>query len=65
MANFILTKIKPLENYICPVNPFEDRKEVFNSTSGIRLAIQHIKNGNPIGIFPAGEVSDKKMLYQV
>ena len=60
MANFILTKIKPLENYICPVNPFEDRKEVFNSTSGLRLAIQQIKNGNPIGIFPAGEVSDKK-----
>lgn len=57
MANFLLTKIKPLEPYIMPVNPFEDRKELKSSLEGFRRAIQHLREGKSLGIFPAGEVS--------
>ena len=43
-----------------PVNPFEDRKEAKSSHTGIKEAIMHIREGRPLGIFPAGEVSTKK-----
>ncbi|MFH2143857.1 MAG: GNAT family N-acyltransferase [Bacteroidota bacterium] len=57
IANFLLQKIKPLEYYILPVNPFENRQEVKSSYSGLKLALQHLQEGRPLGIFPAGEVS--------
>lgn len=55
IANFLLKKIEPLSPYILPVNPFEERTK--NSLSGLKTAFQTLKNENPIGIFPAGEVS--------
>ncbi|MFV9551653.1 GNAT family N-acyltransferase [Algibacter sp. PT7-4] len=57
IANFLLHRIVPLKPYIMPVNPFEDRKDVKSSIAGFKNAILHIKNGHPLGIFPAGEVS--------
>ncbi len=60
MGNFLLTKIKPMKDVVIPVNPFQDRKEAFNSTSGMRAAIEHLKNGSCLGMFPAGEVSKRK-----
>lgn len=55
IANFLLKKIEPLSPYILPVNPFEERTK--NSLNGLKTAFQTLKNENPIGIFPAGEVS--------
>jgi len=55
IANFLLKKIELISEYILPVNPFEERNE--NSLTGIKTALQTIQNGNPVGIFPAGEVS--------
>ena len=60
IANFLLEKIEPLEPYILPVNPFETRKDIKSSVAGIKNAMQHLKEGNPLGIFPAGEVSTYK-----
>lgn len=57
MANFLLLRMKPIESYIIPVNPFENRKNVKSSISGFKIALQHLKNGHPLGVFPAGEVS--------
>ncbi|MBT8288865.1 MAG: lysophospholipid acyltransferase family protein [Flavobacteriaceae bacterium] len=57
IANFLLHRIEPLQPYIMPVNPFEDRKDVKSSISGFKTAIRHLKEGHPLGIFPAGEVS--------
>ncbi|NQY07495.1 MAG: lysophospholipid acyltransferase family protein [Flavobacteriaceae bacterium] len=57
IANFLLNRIKPLEPYIMPVNPFEDRKDVRSSISGFKNSILHLREGKPLGIFPAGEVS--------
>lgn len=60
IANFLLQRIKPFEETVMPVNPFETRKEIKSSISGIKQALTHIKKGHPIGIFPAGEVSTYK-----
>ncbi len=57
IANFLLHRIKPMAPYIMPVNPFEDRKDVKSSITGFKNAIAHLRNGHPLGIFPAGEVS--------
>jgi len=57
MANFLLQRMTPIEPYIIPVNPFENRKDVKSSIAGFKNALQHLKNGHPLGIFPAGEVS--------
>ena len=60
IANFLLHRILPLKPYIMPVNPFEDRKEAKSSISGFKNAILHLREGHPLGIFPAGEVSTYK-----
>jgi len=57
IANFLLHRIEPLKPYIMPVNPFEDRKDAKSSISGFKNAILHLKEGLPLGVFPAGEVS--------
>lgn len=56
MANFLLQKIEPLKDCFLGVNPFEDKK-ISSSSSGLKQAINHLKDGNSLGIFPAGEVS--------
>ena len=63
MGNFLLTKIKPMEPYVISVNPFEKRKEAYSSVSGMREALKHLSDGGCLGIFPAGEVSNKNNEY--
>ncbi len=60
MANFLLQRFEPLAQYLFPVNPFEDRKDVKSSLAGFKNAMQHVREGHPLGIFPAGEVSTYK-----
>ena len=60
IANFLLHRIEPLKPYIMPVNPFEDRKDAKSSIAGFKNAIMHLREGHPLGIFPAGEVSTYK-----
>ena len=57
IANFLLHCIEPLKPYIMPVNPFEDRKDAKSSVAGFKNALRHLRDGHPLGIFPAGEVS--------
>jgi putative hemolysin len=60
IANFLLHRIAPLKPYIMPVNPFEDRKDVKSSVAGFKNSLLHLREGHPLGIFPAGEVSTYK-----
>ena len=60
MTNFLLQRMVPIEPHIIPVNPFENRKDVKSSIAGFKSALQHLKAGHPLGIFPAGEVSTHK-----
>tara|TARA_B100000768_G_scaffold116143_1_gene107499 strand:- start:5623 stop:7425 length:1803 start_codon:yes stop_codon:yes gene_type:complete len=57
IANFLLHRITPLKPYVMPVNPFENHRDVKSSLLGLKSSLQHLKDGKPLGIFPAGEVS--------
>ncbi|MBD0725134.1 glycerol acyltransferase [Flavobacterium sp. L1I52] len=60
IANFLLHRIEPLKQYIMPVNPFENHKDVKSSVLGIKETLRHLSDGKPLGMFPAGEVSSYK-----
>jgi len=61
IANFLLHRIEPMQPFIMAVNPFEDKKKNSKSSiAGIKKALVHLKEGNSLGIFPAGEVSTYK-----
>lgn len=60
IANFLLHRIEPMKPYIMPVNPFEERKDIKSSLTGLKTALRHLSEGNPLGVFPAGEVSTFK-----
>ena len=57
IANFLLHRIAPLKPYVMPVNPFENHKDAKSSLLGLKSSLQHLQDGRPLGIFPAGEVS--------
>lgn len=57
IANFLLHRIEPLQPYVMPVNPFEDHKDAKSSVLGVKKSLLHLRDGHPLGIFPAGEVS--------
>jgi len=56
-GNFLVQYIEEIKDFILPVNPFENFKSVHSSYKGIKGAYKHLKEGNSLGIFPAGEVS--------
>jgi len=61
IANFLLHRIAPIKSYMMPVNPFENRKDIKSSLGGFKRAIFHLRSGAPLGVFPAGEVSTKRV----
>ena len=60
IANFLLQRLDPLKPYILPVNPFEDHKDAKSSLGGMKRSMAHLRDGNALGIFPAGEVSTNR-----
>src|SRR5690606_14088920 len=59
MGNFLLEKIEPIKPYDIPVNPFENRKELRKSSTGMRKSFKHLQNGGCVGILPSGAGSNK------
>lgn len=57
LGNYLIQKIPQLNEFIIPVDPFEGNSNRSNSVAGIKVALNHLKEGNALGIFPAGEVS--------
>ena len=57
LANFLLSLIPNVSEFFLTVNPFETKPGLMSSMLGIRRAQEHLQEGSPIGIFPAGEVS--------
>lgn len=56
-VNYLLQKIKPLENVFLPVDPFKSKQQKQNSVSGMLQAFRHVRSGGVVSFFPAGEVS--------
>ncbi len=57
MANFLLQRMEPIKRFIIPVNPFENHKDAKSSLAGFKTSLVHLRNGHPLSVFPAGEVS--------
>jgi putative hemolysin len=56
MGNFLLKKIPHLADHIIAVNPFENIRDC-SSISGLKTTLNTLREGKPVAIFPAGEVS--------
>lgn len=57
MANFLLQYVPQLKEYFISVNPLENHPGAYSNLKGMKQAMEHVANGHPLGIFPAGEVS--------
>ena len=60
MVNKVLERVRNLEQNFIRVTPVGEQRTAptAQSISGVRLAWEHIKEGHPLGLFPAGAVSD-------
>lgn len=66
VPDFILKRIEPVKDNLFPENPFENYKAGSLHGSAYNDIIQHLKNGNSAGLFPAGEVSShKQFTYKI
>ncbi|MGF1586441.1 MAG: lysophospholipid acyltransferase family protein [Bacteroidales bacterium] len=57
MANYLLKRLKAVEDIILPVNPFDTAQSNRSSYEGLKAGLNHLAEGHCVGIFPAGEVS--------
>ena len=60
MVNWILNQIDTMEEHFIGVNPFNKKNKLANlksSIGGVKQCLNHLKNGHPLGLFPAGGVS--------
>lgn len=60
MVNRMLARIETLGDNFITVTPTgtERTSPTSSSISGIRMALQHLRNGGALGLFPSGAVSD-------
>lgn len=54
-TNFLLSTIEAAKENMIPVNPFDKVKK--RAMGGSKRVLDWIQQGNPVGIFPAGEVA--------
>lgn len=55
LGNFLLSRMEPLKQYLIDVNPFNANSG--QNISGIKAALQHVKDGGALVIYPAGAVA--------
>lgn len=57
LANQLLARVPELESLILPVDPFHSRTSARSNLAPIKRAIQWVRSGGVLAIFPAGEVA--------
>ncbi|MEZ5300165.1 MAG: GNAT family N-acyltransferase [Verrucomicrobiales bacterium] len=57
MANSLLGRVEPLRDRLIFVDPFGGSAARRANAGGLRAALDHVRSGGLLGIFPAGEVS--------
>ncbi len=55
LANYFLKGIPPLAPSFIELNPFENKSS--DNIFGLKSAFRHLREGKPLGVFPAGEVA--------
>ena len=66
MVNWILNRIDTMEENFIGVNPYaKDSKmaTIKSSVGGVKQCLEHIREGHPLGFFPAGGVSSSHLTY--
>lgn len=61
MVNWMLSKIDTMEENFIGVNPYAKGSKIADAKSsvgGVKQCIEHVRNGHPLGFFPAGGVSN-------
>lgn len=57
MVNWMLGLIDSMQDHFIGVNPYSSSVVNRSSLGGVKECIEHLKNGHPLGFFPAGAVS--------
>ena len=66
VPDFLLKRIEPVSDNLFRDNPFENMKTGKSRGPGYQAIIQHLQQGHPVGLFPAGEVSGyKQITYKI
>ncbi len=68
MVNWILNQIDTMQDHFIGVNPYsKDNKmsELKSSIGGVKQCLEHLKEGHPLGLFPAGGVSNPHLTHTV
>lgn len=60
MANYLLKNVPEVANKLIGVDPFEDADSTQKNLSPIKEAMNWLKNGGLLGVFPSGEVASFK-----
>jgi len=63
LGNFLLSRMTPLKPYLIDVNPFNSKSS--QNISGIKAALNHVKNGGALVIYPAGSVATLQKNFRV
>lgn len=57
LANYLLRCIPPLSRWMLFVDPFDGPESTRANVAAMKQAIQWLRNGGVLGVFPSGEVS--------
>jgi len=57
LANFLLHNIEPLTDFSIPINDLTDNSNKKFNFTYLKKTLNHLEEGNPLGIFPAAEIS--------
>ncbi|MBI5541962.1 MAG: lysophospholipid acyltransferase family protein [Bacteroidia bacterium] len=57
MASYLLKRLKPVEGFLLPINTFDLPDSKSRNLADIKNALIHLREGHPLGIFPAGRTS--------
>ena len=66
MVNWMLNRIDTMEENFIGVNPYSkdsNMSTVKSSVGGVKQCLEHIREGHPLGFFPAGGVSSSHLTY--
>jgi putative hemolysin len=56
LANSLLHKVEPINDYSLPLGDNAASRQAFTEEAA-KTALEHLKSGKPLGIFPAAEIS--------
>jgi len=66
MVNWMLNRIDTMEENFIGVNPYSKDSKMANvksSFGGMKQCLEHLKEGHPLGFFPAGGVSTSHLAF--